>query len=688
MALSLGGAAVSPFCLPGNPLMTRSHTPSAKPAWQRPVLIALLLGAFALRLTALTQQNIWWDEARNIAVGLRRLGEIATAPELDIQPPLYYYCLNLWLRVTGISMADAPATIAWFARWVSVWFGVAGVALVAALARTLGGTRTAAFATLAAAFSPFWLAESQETRMYTVAIALLSAAAYALLVAQDEARPRRRRLLLVGFAATSAAALLTHYNALFVLVAWYGWWGVVSLTRQPRARRLLELALTGLLTALLFAPILPVALRQIPTYANPNLTVPSLGDYLAQNVRGHLAGYAFDPAAGNGYAAWWPWAVLLLVGVGLALLTTRRLRAAAPVRQRFLLELAFLIVWLLGGLGLYYIAVLDRGAFNIRYSAFVTPALLVLVGAGISGWGRWGSLPVAALLLAGLLPLVQADFHDPRFAREDIAGTTAWLRANAQPDDLILVDQKYPFGFYYKRYATEPGDIPPQGPEPAPARYLFVDINQVDARLREWAADARRIYWVQWFESDTDPRHAVPYLLGQSGAPAGEQLFQGWRINWWEMSPPNHFALAPDARPLTVRVPPAVQTVEASVPTQAASGRPIDVALRWMRIPGGTVERPLKARVALYDADDNRLAQADERLLNDRHVAPPAWSEDDRPLNVYQLDAAEPLAPGAYELRLLVYDAESLEPLEIVDDAGNPAGIEAPLGTVIITPQP
>ncbi len=95
----------------------------------------------------------------------------------------------MWLRMASITMADAPATIAWFARSLSVWAGVAGVALVAALAQRLAGARAALFATLAAAFSPFWLAESQETRMYTLAIALLSVAAYALLVAQNEARP-------------------------------------------------------------------------------------------------------------------------------------------------------------------------------------------------------------------------------------------------------------------------------------------------------------------------------------------------------------------------------------------------------------------------------------------------------------------------------------------------------------------
>jgi hypothetical protein len=108
------------------------------------------------------------------------------------------------------------------------------------------------------------------------------------------------------------------------------------------------------------------------------------------------------------------------------------------------------------------------------------------------------------------------------------------------------------------------------------------------------------------------------------------------------------------------------------------------VVLRWRRAPGGAVDRPLKARVALYDAADNRLAQADERLLNDRHLAPAHWSMEDRPLGVYLLAAPDDLAPGRYALRLLVYDAETLNPLTWIDEAGNPAGIEPELSPVEI----
>src|SRR5690606_25495544 len=97
----------------------------------------------------------------------------------------------------------------------------------------------------------------------------------------------------------------------------------------------------------------------------------------------------------------------------------------------------------------------------------------------------------------------------------------------------------------------------------------------------------------------------------------------------------------------------------------------------------GDIDRPLKARVALYNGGE-RLVQDDRRILNDRHLAPSEWSTADQPLNVYRLDLPTGLLPAQYEVRLLVYNADTLEPVELVDEAGNPAGFEPVIGDVEI----
>ena len=129
--------------------------------------------------------------------------------------------------------------------------------------------------------------------------------------------------------------------------------------------------------------------------------------------------------------------------------------------------------------------------------------------------GRWTGALAAVALIVILAPGLRGDLFDPRFFREDTRGLVAWLQQNTDPSrDLILVDQRYPFGFYYERWNNTPDGSPPAGPSNlAPAQYLFVDINTVAERLTDLAKGRDRVVWVRWFESDTDPRGAVPFLL-------------------------------------------------------------------------------------------------------------------------------------------------------------------------------
>ncbi|MCE7983429.1 MAG: hypothetical protein DYG89_19835 [Caldilinea sp. CFX5] len=680
--------------------------------WQRLLLLLILLGCFALRLQALPLQNIWWDEARNIDVALRPFTQVATAPELDIHPPVYFWLLHFWLRGLGFHTQVEPTILAFGARLLSVVAAMLATVLLYPLGRRFGSSLAGLYTVAIAGFAPFWLAESQEARMYTVGFALLAVAAYFLLKITDDWRLETRdtrhetdfdksdnvsqnpKLVRTGakiqnyiaFIFLTAAALLTHYNAVFILVAWYGWWGILALMQPKRWQAVRTVLLCGVAMALLVAPVLPIALRQIPKYANPNLGIPSLGDYLWQNWQAYLAGYAFDPALLNGQGATWVWAMLALSLLSLLILpfqkritnyATRNTQHATRNTQHVTRNTLFLLIWLFGGLALYYIAVLDRGAFNVRYSSFITPALYLLMGLTLAAQTQWLRLiTVAGLagLAVGFVPMLRADLYDARFGREDVAGVTEWLKTTAGPNDLIFVDQKYPFGFYYQRYVID-ANATPAGPEAAPARYLFVDINTLDQRLTDWAGQAEKVFWVQWFESDTDPRHAVRFLLNKYGNYGESKAFRGYSVEQWQLTPPTHFELAPTLTPLSLRFGTAVETVAVSLPTELAEMK-VPVVVRWQRVPGGQADRPLKARVALYDAQDNRLAQSDERLLNDRHLMPSQWQEHDQPLNVYLLETAEPLPAGAYQVRLLVYDAETLEPLSFIDQAGNPQGIE------------
>jgi len=611
------------------------------------LLMLVLWAAFGLRLYRLDYQDIWWDEARNIDVATRALGDVATAPELDIHPPLYFYTLHGWTRLAG---ASSFAT-----RFLSVWFGMLTVALTYQLGRRLapGLGRAVGIAALTlAAFAPYGLAEAQETRMYTMAWAILAAGMLALWRALRPDAPFRHWLL---FGALAGAALLTHYSTAFILAAWGVWLLFWALKGPSRWQRLGRLAAAGLVALLLFAAVIPIALRQIPGYKNPNLTLPTLSGYLAQLYRAFTLG-EFVPEK---VWAWgqWLWGGLIAVGALLWLISDLR----PPTSDRR--PLSLLLTWLFGGLAIFYGVLIARSAFNPRYISFILPALWALAGWALWGWRRVArSLPWLGLaLILGLsLPSLRADLFDPAHFREDMTGVTAYLAAHATPEDIILVDQRYPFGFYWPRWNNDFDGFPPdQPPDVAPAQYLFVDIDHIDERLTALAGRAQRVFYVTWYESDMDPRGAVPALLDAYGQRIDEQHFRGYTVRVWQMHPPTRFQLPRDLIPLDIPFEPGVTLISGDWfgrTTPVPPGGPILVALRW-RVEHPT-DRAYKVSLRLKDPAGATLAQDDRLLLSNRHLRTPAWAPGEEALNVYLLPAPE--QPGEYQLAVVVYDEETL----------------------------
>ena len=716
-------------------------------------LCVIILAAFALRVYRLDLQDIWWDEARNIDVAGRALVQIATARELDIHPPVYFYLLHGWLAAAGPNTDQLPGQGAFAARFMSLWFGVLLVPLMAALGRRVGGRWTALGAALGAAFLPFLLGEAQETRMYTVTLVWLACAGLAVLRAGErvqgtgvrsqesgvtpEVRGARGRGSLANsaywllFALFSALALLTHYAAVFALVVPWGWavmWALLSPT-GARRKRLRTVLLSGVLTALLCLPGLPVALRQIPSYRNPNLVVPPAGAFLAELARVYGLGAHLDSTV----AQPWVWALVgwLVIGWVLAAAMWRRgdtatrrhgdtanhrdpsgsIEPSAVRHSSFVTphlsvgagvhHSLFALAWAVLPIVIYYLVIRDRATFATRYISFALPGWLLLGGLALRGWaklGRWAGALAAIALVVILAPGLRGDLFDPRFFREDTSGLVTWLKQNTDPSrDLILVDQRYPFGFYYERWNNRPDGSPPAGPPNlAPAQYLFVDINTVAERLTDLAKGRDRIFWVRWFESDTDPRGAVSFLLEKFGTLTGERAFRGFDVASYQIAPDTQFELTPGLYDAAVDFGSQVRLIGsafgggASAVTggTAATRRPVAAAdegvwavSKWAQLPGAA--QPLKATVVLEASDGAVVGRDDRPILNDRHLAPPEWGNTDRPLSValFKPDPATP--PGTYTLKLAVYDPATLAQLPATGPGA--AGSFVTLGQVQLT---
>ena len=665
-------------------------------------LYVFLLFAFALRVWRLDVQNIWWDEARNIDVALRPLAAIPLAPELDIHPPGYFILLHFWTKWAGHT--------AFATRFFSVWFGVLLIPLVVALARRMRMTTASIFAALYVTLAPFLIGEAQETRMYTLAFVLLTLTAIAM---WDLLRGHRRAW--IGLGVLTAASVLVHYSTVFVLIALYLYAFAYATyrvfrpgphaqhpaphptptplsQRQPTTpyslliTRYSPLLFAGLLSVILFLPQAPRAYQQIAPYGNPNLIVPTFGEYVRQLWHAYTVGI---PAEG----AWVPYALTglaLILGVGLVYEMWAR-------RGRTLwMPLAFLLTATILPVLLYYAILVRRATFAPRYISFVLPFLALLIGMALRGWWRvhrgvGGGITVA--LLAMLVLGIHADQFNPRYFREDTAGLARWLVAHTGPDDIVLIDVPYPLGFYYPRFSKNP-DVPPDGPEDiAPAYYLFVDIHHVDERLNQLAAGKTRVFWVQWYKSDTDPRGAVDFLLRKYGVHAGKTAFRGYTVDWYHMPEDVHYRLAEGLRSVRVTFDGRVQTVNVAayqappVPADVLRAsdegwtpRPVWAVVDWQRV--GDATSPYKVSARLHDPLGQVVAQDDRRLISDRHLAFPYWQEGEIARNVYLLRLPLGTPPGTYALTLRVYNPQDLSPLPAKDDAGQPQGPDAVVATV------
>lgn len=658
----------------------------------RLLLLMLVCIAFALRLYNLDAQDIWWDEARNLDVAGRPLAQIAVAGELDIHPPLYFYLLHGWWHL--VRHGPTPTgDDAFGVRFLSLWFGVLLVPLLAALGRRLGGFWVGLAAAVGAAVLPFLVGEAQETRMYTVLLVGMTMAGLALV----RATARQASRAWWGFGLSSALAFLTHYAAVFGLAALWAWAGAWVMAGGSKAwwSRLRSLLTAALIMAALCLPVLPVTLRQMAGYRNPNLVVPSPAAYLTALAQVYTLGEHIEPTPAR------PWmvalAALVVGGWGCGLSSPRWRRAGRG--------LSLTLAWAVLPLLFYYPIIADRGTFATRYMAAALPGWLLMGAWAVAGWARWGRMAgfAASLALAALLaPGVIGDLTDARFFREDTRGLTAWLRQETDPaHDLILVDQRYPFGFYWPRWNNRSDGLPPPTPaEWAPAQYLFVDINTVAARLTQLTRGRRRVFLVRWFESDTDPRGAVPWLLEKFGTRLGERSFRGYHVTWYALAPDTVFELAPHLHETQVTFGDTVRLIAYAfggrgsgltstvAETHAAVvpvDRPVWAVLRWAPLPGAAsapFPRGLKATLVLVDAEGFIVGRDDRPLLNDRHVAPAFWPMTDRPLGVHLVKAEPATPPGTYTLKLSVYDPVTLTPLPAFGPATQ--GVFAVLGEVTL----
>ncbi|MGQ9628250.1 MAG: glycosyltransferase family 39 protein [Anaerolineae bacterium] len=630
-------------------------------------LCLLLILAFALRLYRLQSQSIWWDEGHSITVARHDLASIPTLRAMDVHPPLYFYLLHIWMGWAGESEFAL--------RFLSLFFGLLALALLYRLGREMGGLDFGLMAAALGAFSPMYVAYSQEVRMYAMVTALSLLSNYFLYRLFFDEKGRSGILTWAGYVLFTALSLYTHYFFLFVLIFQNLFWVTLALLRARQAEEnrkalifLAEMARWGagqLGVLALLSPQLALATRQIWAYENVNLSPPSLETFALQCWQAFTTGLTigFEKAAPlmGGLA--------LLLAVGLL---PGRLAVLKRVPSG---TVCFLSAWFFMPLLVYYLVLQRRASFAPRYMMLVTPALFLLLAFALWRMRRWLRGIGMALVLAVFVFSLHSYYFDEAYFKDDTRGLARFLEEKATERDVVFIDVPHPLDYYY-----------PQG------RYLFVDVHTIAHVLTEACQGKERLFFIRWRQSDTDPRGAVPFLLDKYGQFSGERSFRGYDAVWYRLPEDASFSLA-DFVPAEVNFGGKVALVgkdfggrgqgETSTEEEVKrnlvpAGRKMWAALQWqVKAPS---QENYKAALYLQDAWGHKIAQADKDLLNDRHLRSSAWNAGEVAINVYTLAIPPGTPPGEYALLASVYDPNTLKKLDVLDEAGAPQGTSALLG--------
>lgn len=398
--------------------------------------------ALALRLYRLDARSLWLDEIlTSQPAHLNGPGDVVAWSKAALnQMPLFYmftWFLGHWSD-TGVVLR-LPALI----------FGTLLVPSVFVLGRSLFGTLTGLVAGLLTAVMPFAVWYSQEARAYTLLMLLTTLQMYFAFAAVK----RGHAISWVGLAGFTILNLYTHYVAIFATAAMGVYVGLFLLSDLLRGtatkpndklRRIAPALLAGAVVVVAYVPWVP-SLRRL--LARPDQSVgqihvdhtPNLSD-LANTLN-----------------------ALGLTGFVLAFLCLGLLATALWAFRGRAVESGLLLAWI--GVPLVLLSItagLAILAIDVRYIAFMFPAAMIAIGAGVqaasvalaalaarvrlSPTPRWPwmaplvGLLAIALLLAQVVPALATSYGQ---SKDDYRTVAGHISTASPPGSIVLTVGNY-----------------------------------------------------------------------------------------------------------------------------------------------------------------------------------------------------------------------------------------------------
>lgn len=568
------------------------------------MLAPLLLGALLL-ISGLDHLGLWVDEGWTAyAVLADDPLEVTEIVAEDVHPPLYFWLLYAWRLVAGESVFAL--------RYLTVLIVLLAAALIYRTGRSLFGAVAGVIAASLFVTHDLILVLGQEARQYPLAqlLAVLTIWTYWRLIQ----KPTRGRA--IAFALSGAALLWTLYWGGFLLAAL----AIHALICEPRRRwpgrrRWPVLIPAFAAIALLFAPWLPVLIRQITA------EIPAgLGHALPPDQRSTYDILAFQ-LLGRPEVIF---GLLAVVGIA-GSIRARSLRGLIPTRPSGLVALALIgVVALSIGVNFFYTTL------TFRSLSLVIPALALLIAHVLAQFGTAERVVILAALLIHSLVTVSAG-PPTHLPWPDVA---AFLDSHTTPDERTLIETRFD-AYALMYYLDRAGG----------ARYLTTELDRIDAP--ETFADDLR--------ADLDDVNGLWVMSFSPGADLRPLLADLGYINTGNLSWPTELAQPVDLwrfdRAVGEGAAAFGQRLEIAAYAVAAKADHVTVNLLWR--PLIDLDRHYTVSVFLLDADGLPAAQHDSYPFDGRDPTL-GWPTNTLHYDGHVLDARA-LLPGDYALGVKIY---------------------------------
>lgn len=615
--------------------------------------IALLtLAIFFVYVRYLGRQSLWFDEGLSVSFAARPLPQLfRTLIYEDLHPPLYYLLLHFWMALAGSSELAV--------RMPSLFAAVLLIPLSFAIVREIWGqvdqTSTAwqALGISAAALvgaSPFIAYYAQETRMYTLAAMLVLATTWAFLRA-TRTGARNRWLL---FSCLLAGSLYAQYFSAFAVPAFILY---AFLLDRPSLRRTI---LCSLLAGLLYVPwIVPAYMQLGRLLRTPDYWVTTRINpvWFARTMWS-----AFLPSTPAR-----AWLLAIIAGVLILIRLARRgtLRLSGPARRTVLVFLTFL-----SPMVLTYVAVSIAPKFATRYSIIAAAPLYTCAAMALYALLGRRSLATRVVFAAAVLLAVAISLRSTvavttgrENARDDARELAAYLTANAQANDALLLVESAPYAlqYYYRGSAAWYG------------LHVGQNVSSAAEVLNSMLqTQPRRIWLILWHYEFADPMDVtVTELLRMGREVDVPDQFVGYSLRAFDIELPEE--------PVAAHLEPQV-AVDADFGPQlrflgfdrfSHDGGRLHYVLYWQAQQA--LERNYSLTLTVEDHDGNDYLHQDQ-ALSTPYFLPPAWPVQTPIQGRVDVGLPADLPAITYRVYLRVLDPQTQRNLDMVDAQGNPLG--------------